>query len=170
MARRSGMARRLSRIEKEKKEFKMLRLSYEGGCFRGFSAICYSVIESSTSVTFRRLFSLTLGLFFGYCAVDIYILERKRSGRDLPKRKRKKPRRFMGQSVFARLGFGKRWRIRNCMHKDKWGFKRSQCRSLACRNCYFLEIARTNFTYCIDKWLFKYVCCPICRSLAVTTT
>lgn len=71
---------------------------------------CYSVIESSTSVTFRRLFSLTLGLFFGYCAVDIYILERKRSGRDLPKRKRKKPRRFMGQSVFARLGFGKRWR------------------------------------------------------------
>ncbi|KAH0943476.1 hypothetical protein HID58_003113 [Brassica napus] len=88
----------------------------------------------------RGLFSLTLGLFFGYCAVDIYILERKRSGRDLPKRKRKKQRRFMGKSVFARLGFGKRWRSQgkvkmkktalsalnistNCMHKDKWGFK-----------------------------------------------
>ncbi|KAG2246589.1 hypothetical protein Bca52824_086217 [Brassica carinata] len=53
-----------------------------------------------------------MGLFFGYCtveiAVDICILHRKRWGRDLRKRKRKKLRRFMGQSDFAHFEIWKK--------------------------------------------------------------
>lgn len=82
------------------------------GCF--LYAGCYLVTVTGPPhlVIFQRLFLLTMGLFFGYCtagiAVDICILQHKRSGRDLPKRKRKKPRRFMGQSDFAPFGIWKK--------------------------------------------------------------
>lgn len=180
MARCSRMARRLSRITKEKKELEMLLLSYAGVMFSGFFCGCFlyagcylvTVTDPPHLAIFQRLFLLTMGLFFGYCtveiAVDICILHRKRWGRDLRKRKRKKLRRFMGQSDFAHFEIWKKMEDSRkgkdedeedcpiCLEHLNGGFG-----YIRLRNCMHKFHSR-----CIDKWLFKCARCPLCRSLA----
>lgn len=181
MARRSRMARRLSRIAKEKKELEMLLVSYVGVMFSGFFCGCFlyagcylvTVTDPPHLVFYRRLFLLTMGLFFGYCTVkiaidDIYIFQRKRWGRDLPKRKRKKPRRFMGQSDFAPSGI---WKKMEDSRKGKDEDEEDCPICLEHLNVGFGYIRLRNCMHkfhrrCIDKWLFKCAHCPICRSLA----
>ncbi|KAF8100233.1 hypothetical protein N665_0229s0060 [Sinapis alba] len=174
--------RRLSGAERKEEELNLLRLAYEGVLFYGFISGCllytgcYPMTDPPHLVMPRRLVCLTMGLFFGQCtvgiAVLIYTLERKRSGRYLPKRKRKKkPRRSMGQSVFARFGIWKKMEDSR-KGKDEDDEEEEDCPiclqhlnvgfgSIRLRNCMHKFHRR-----CIDKWLFKCAQCPICRSLA----